>query len=100
MSNKEIRAKLFNVSQKLANETGAKIFLSEAPQDPEEKEKWVEQMTRIQIAIYVDEGASCAHCGHKYKSVDDFLEKKVKDGYPPDKCVCCECWGDYAAKHS
>lgn len=95
MVNKETRLNLFKAAKKVHDETGAGVFISEAPIDPKEKEDWADRMTRIQIAMWVDEGAACAHCGHIYSSVGDFFGRQVKGGYLPDTYVCRGCWDDY-----
>ena len=69
------------------------VGISVAPKDPIKKRDWVEQMVRIQIAMWV--GEKCSYCGHKYKSVEDFKERLVKKGYGKDGFVCSLCWGDY-----
>jgi Zn finger protein HypA/HybF involved in hydrogenase expression len=94
---KETLRKLFKAARKGATETGAKILISQAPSDPKEKKKWVESMFRIQVAMWVDEGAKCAHCGHQYQSVDDFLARNPKQGYGEDHFVCNHCWDEYKA---
>ena len=71
---------------------------SEAPVDPKGKEKWVEQMMRTQIAIWVDEGVQCAYCGHKYTSVDDFLSHNPRVGSGADFCDCDSCWSECYCK--
>lgn len=100
MTDKETRLGLFKAAKRLSDETGAKILISEAPTNPKEKEEWAYHMMRIQIAMWVDEGATCAHCKHRYESVDDFLARNPKEGYGDDQCVCSECWDAYIANRS
>jgi len=80
------------------------FLVSVAPKDPEERKKWAKAMTRLQIALWVyDGGAKCAYCGHKYESVDDFLERRPRKGYGKtwdDMFVCDKCWDAYAKKHN
>ncbi len=97
MVDKETRMKLFKTAQKVVNDTRVKILISEAPTDPKEKEHWVYHMMRIQIAMWIEEGAICAHCKHQYESVDDFLAREPKGGYGGDRYVCSECWDEYKA---
>jgi len=74
------------------------VGISKAPDDPEEKKKWANQLMRLQLAFYVDDGATCSHCKHKYESVDDFIAKSPKKGYDKD-FVCSSCWEEYKTKH-
>jgi len=72
------------------------IMISQAPTDPKEKEAWNYRMMRIQIAMWVDEGATCAYCGHTYTSVDDFIRCNPNQGSGPGMTfVCSGCWGEY-----
>ena len=70
-------------------------YISAAPKDPEEKKVWVNCMFRIQVAVWVDEGAACVHCGHQYTSVDDLIDHHPMKGYGDDFFVCGECWKQY-----
>ena len=105
MADKETRLKLFKAMQKVTNETGAKVLISLAPNDPKEKREWANSMKRIQIAMWVDDGASCSQCKYKYESVDDFLARNPRCGngfgkygkiYLRDWFVCYACWEKYS----
>ena len=76
-----------------------KVFFSKAPEDPQEHDKWVQQMIRIQLAMHVYNKATCAHCGHTYSSVDDFIRCDPKIGGFDKKqnfiFVCNSCWNDH-----
>jgi hypothetical protein len=67
------------------------ILVSKAPDDPNEKVEWANHMTRVQVAMWVDDGAECMICHHRYESVDDFLVRNpragpgFKDGNDPSK---------------
>lgn len=71
------------------------IGISKAPDNPKEKEKWVKQMGRIQFAMWVDDKATCEHCGYTYKSVDDLMRCNPKGGFQKGTFVCSGCWKDY-----
>lgn len=51
------------------------LLVSQAPDDPAEKEAWARQMARVQYAMWVDSGASCRICGQPYRNADDFIER-------------------------
>ena len=73
-----------------------KVMISKAPDNPTEKKDWTNQMMRIQLAMYVDDGATCAQCGHTYNSVDDFMRCNPKRGYGEGMIfVCNGCWEEY-----
>lgn len=78
-----------------------RLMISKAPDDPKEKDAWVKQMTRIQVAMWVDGKSCCEQCGHIYSSVDDFLRcnprsgRKIKDRMT---FVCNGCWNEYEKK--
>ena len=73
------------------------IFISKAPTDPDEKQKWVNQMMRIQFAFFVDDHAKCEHCGHQYTSVDDMLNANTRRGHTKEMSfVCSKCYEEYA----
>lgn len=75
-----------------------KVMISKAPEDPKEHKKWAKQMSRIQFAMYVDDGASCEHCGYTYKNVDDIIRCNPKRGFgKKDEMtfVCAVCWKEY-----
>lgn len=72
--------KLIRGLQDMAEETGVQMLVSKAPEEPEEKKTWAHHLMRIQVAMWVDGGAACAHCGHKYESVDDFLNRYPRVG--------------------
>jgi hypothetical protein len=76
--------------------TKHEVFISASPEDPIEKNAWVKQMLRVQVAMWVDNNAICAYCGHKYNSVDDFLKCDPKRGYGKDTFICDNCWVEYA----
>ena len=72
------------------------LFISKAPEDPKEKDAWAEHMLRIQIAMWIDDKATCIHCGHTYKSVDDFIRCNPKGGNTKElSFVCSGCWPKY-----
>lgn len=76
------------------------IGISRAPDDPDEKKAWVNQMLRIQFAMYVDDKATCEHCGHTYTSVDDMLRANPKRGHAKNMSfVCGTCYTEYAKTH-
>ncbi len=88
--------------QDVVDETGATLMVSKAPNDPEEKKEWAHHMTRIQIAFWVDDGATCSHCKHQYSSVDDFQERNPRGGRGwgshdrfDDWFVCSGCFSAY-----
>lgn len=56
------------------------LMISEAPTDPEEKKEWSYRMLRIQVAMWVDDGAKCAVCKIPYKNVDDWIERDPING--------------------
>ena len=101
---KELRAKLvqavFRAQLEVPNLSD--VLISEAPTGLEEKERWAYHMMRIQIAIWVDQGATCLECGHQYTSVDDFLERNPKQGCSSEPSepnfVCSTCWLVYAER--
>jgi len=71
-------------------------MISKAPNDPEKKKEWVNQMFRIQIAMWLSDNAICAQCGHKYNSVDDFIRCSPRRGYSEGfTFVCSGCWEEY-----
>lgn len=77
------------------------LFISTAPSDPEEKKKWAHQMLRIQVAMWVDEGATCLECKKPYANVDDFLARNPKRGKTKEfSFVDTACWDAYVAKVS
>jgi len=76
------------------------LFVSKAPDDPEEKKAWAKQMLRIQLAMYVDDKATCEHCGYTYKSVDDFLRCSPHKGHTEKMSfVCAGCYSEYKKEH-
>lgn len=79
------------------------ILISKAPEDPEEKKEWIKHMSRIQFAMWVDEGVECDHCRYKYKDVDDMLSHNTREGYRNKGdgmvFVCDKCWPDYELKN-
>lgn len=57
-------------------------------------------MLRLQFALWVDEGAECAHCGHQYTSTDDMMIRNpVCGGRNPLVFVDKDCWPEYKRKH-
>jgi hypothetical protein len=76
-----------------------------APDDPAEKKAWVASLVRLQVAMWVDGTACCAHCKRPYASVDDFLERNPRagpgiggSGYPEDdRFIDDACWPAYEA---
>jgi hypothetical protein len=77
------------------------VLISKAPDDPDDKKAWVNEMVRIQVALWVDErnGIFCAQCGKRYESVDDFLARNPMGGMPPDRFVDRDCWPEYLKLH-
>ena len=95
--NEEENAEMEDKIREIADKHNAEILIHRAPTDPKEHKKWAKRMTRVVIAMqYV--GQKCAHCGHVYSSVDDFMERKPKQGYDEDWCVCSKCWLSYLKK--
>lgn len=80
------------------DENDVAVFMSAAPTDPEEKKLWAKQMLRIQVAMWVDDGNKCAHCGEPYTSTDDMLERSPRKGYGKDMFVDESCWSEYMNK--
>ena len=81
--------------------TDVAIGISKAPDDPKEKEKWAHQMANIQISMWIGDGATCAHCGHRYSGVDDFRRCNPRSGgFDKQKknfnFVCDSCWDEYS----
>ncbi len=74
-------------------------MISKAPDNPKEKDEWTYHMMRIQIAMWVDDKATCEQCGHTYKSVDDFLRCNPKGGKKKMTFVCSGCWNDYSKQY-
>lgn len=76
-----------------------KIMITKAPDDPEQKKEWVAGLVRLQIAMWVDDGAACIVCKEQFKSVDDFIARDVratgKDW--PDMFCDDACWEKYAS---
>ena len=84
----------------MSKENPSGIFVSKAPTDPVEKEGWVKQMMRIQFAMYVDDHATCEHCGHTYTSVDDMLRANPHRGHTEKMSfVCATCYPEYKKNH-
>ena len=76
------------------------MFVSKAPDNPDEKKDWVKQMMRIQFAMYVDDKATCEQCGHTYTSVDDMLRANPHRGHTKDMSfVCATCYPEYKKNH-
>lgn len=79
------------------------IEFSPAPSDPAEKKRWADGMLRLQVALWVDDGERCAHCGRPYTSVDDFIARDVRDGGrgPGNTMLFVDggCWPEYARTH-
>lgn len=74
-------------------------MISKAPEDPEEKKAWVNQMFRIQVAMWIGD-ATCEHCGYTYKSVDDFIRCNPHNGHTEKMSfVCAVCYPEYAKLH-
>lgn len=91
--------------QDFVDETGTPLMVSKAPDAPEEKAEWAHSMARIQIAFWIDDGATCSYCKHQYSSVDDFLERHPRGGRSwgnhdrfDDWFVCDECFPAYSRK--
>jgi hypothetical protein len=55
-------------------------MISKAPEEPRAKKEWADQMLRVQVAMWVDDGAKCAVCQQIYASVDDFLARNPRAG--------------------
>lgn len=84
------------------SEEEVRILVSERPSDPEEAKKWASQMVRIQFAMWVDDGAKCAHCGHTYTSTDDMIDRNPRSGFSTeweDRFVDEACWEAYRSAH-
>lgn len=80
----------------------AEIIISQAPEDPAEKEAWANSMLRIQFAMWVDDGASCAECGHVYESTDDMINRDPRytgKELWEEKFVDEACWQSYLEKN-
>ena len=72
-----------------------------------EDNSWRESAKRIQIAMWLDDGAKCSVCDKGYSDVDNFLSRKVRAGnhfgkygnnnsqYLIDWFVDDECWDKY-----
>jgi len=60
------------------------ILISKAPEDPEKKKLWANDLLRTQIGMWVSDGAKCAYCKIPYKNVDDFLQRNPKGGRTKD----------------
>ena len=74
------------------------IGISKAPEDPEKKKKWISQMVRIQISMWLGDNCYCLHCKHKYESVEDFYEKSPHRGHTEEMSfVCKTCYPKYKA---
>lgn len=75
------------------------FFVSVAPPlGTKEHDEWSHKMMRIQMAMYVDDGATCEHCGYTYKSTDDFIRCNPRQGLQVKKgmsFVCSTCWPEY-----
>jgi len=72
------------------------IGISKAPEDPVEKKKWVSDMARMQISMWLGDKCFCLYCKHKYKSVEDFYEKSPHQGHTKDMSfVCKSCYPKY-----
>lgn len=79
----------------------AGVMISKAPEDPEEKKEWANQMMRIQVAMWISGNATCSHCGYVYKSVDDFLRCNPHRGYGKKfNFVCSGCFKEYKEKNN
>ena len=82
---------------------GGAVLVSKAPDDPDQKKAWANQMLRVQVAMWVDDHAACAQCRKPYSSVDDFLARNpragdgLKSGQFDDYFVDDECWPAYLA---
>lgn len=77
------------------------IMISKAPEDPKKKKEWANHMLRIQVAFWVDDGRKCGYCKKKYKSVDDWLERKPRRGYGKgwaEFFIDTKCWDKYMEK--
>lgn len=74
-----------------------KIIISKAPPlGTKEHTEWANKMARIQIAMFVDDGATCEYCGYKYKNVDDFIRCNPRGGLRKKMTfVCSSCWKNY-----
>ncbi len=62
-----------------------------------------QQLLRVQIALWLP--TSCAHCGRKFVSVDDFLARDPragrdwgKPGHSAERFVDAACWDAYKAE--
>ena len=75
------------------------VVISKALLDPDEKKAWAHSMMRIQLAMYVDDKATCEQCGYTYKSVDDFIRCNPRGGAKKLTYVCSGCWNDYKKEH-
>lgn len=62
------------------------------PDDPAEAEQWADEMVRVQVAMWVDEGAVCARCQQPYASVDDFLARQPRYAGDGPVFVDDACW--------
>lgn len=72
------------------------VFISKAPEDPEDHKKWAKQMVRVQIAMWVDGKSKCEVCGHIYESVDDFLTRNPRRGNGENMTFVDDtCWLEY-----
>jgi len=77
-----------------------RLLISKAPSDPVEHEKWAKKMMRIQLAMYVDDKATCEQCGYTYKNVDDFMRCNPRNGKTKKiTFVCGGCWKEYEKSH-
>ena len=78
------------------------ILVSKAPEDPEEHKAWAKSMARIQFAMWISDGAKCAHCKKPYLSVDDFIARDPRAANPKvfeEMFVDEACWDDYLKEH-
>lgn len=77
------------------------VLASMAPDNPDEREEWANEMARMQVALWVgdERGARCAHCKKQYKSVDDFIARNPKRGFGKgwdNFFVDSACWDEYS----
>ena len=79
------------------------VLVCKAPEDPKKKMAWAGALMRVQVAMWVNDGAACAQCKKPYASVDDFLARGVMAGRGmaerrfTDSFVDEACWPAYEA---
>lgn len=98
-------AEMEDTAKAIGKKHNVDVILHRAPEDPKHKREWIERMKRLQIGMWINDGAKCVYCGHVYGSYEDFIERNPRAGffdkddlnYFDKMFVCDACWKDYLA---